>query len=402
MTIKPFDKKLLRFLYFLVTNHEYMNSVQISKKFSIDGKKMSDRTIRRWFLYLHKNHKFDYFPYINYESIGLSVVFVIVYGLKNKDLLKIIPYNHYIFTGVDLKKTKNCLFVGYCIPHDEINNFKLFWKNAKERKIIKNYEIMNSSKSIHLYSQFHKIITKDGNLKISENYDIDNSFFLNLLKKNLEKSRKVGMHKAIIRNPFIIPIIFRYFREHWSSREVWHSIKKSLEDDVWKYIKIYKKKRKRTDGRGIRFVQETMKTLHNDFHDFFKQIQITYSPFYEGNNFISYVFLKLNNKKDIIKLGNKILKHSLSIKIHSIMNGPCNVCFYILTNNSGFIKIVNIINEYTNDNHNKILLMDYFDSWIFWNNKNYLKLCPSLFDPTKLEWKYEHKKYMNELKKIKI
>ncbi len=396
MSLKPFNKDLLNFLYFLVRNQEYMNSVQISKKFTLNGEKITDRTIRRWFRYLQKTHKLDYFPYINYENIGLCYISVVLYGLKNEALLKINPYNNYIFTAFDTKRMKRCMLVNYCLPYERLGEFKSFWKNAKKRKLIENCEFIHMKKPVAYYSPFHEVLDKDGKLKL--NSQINNSYFTGLLKQNLKQKYKVDINKEVLKNPFIIPVMFEYFREYRSSRNVWYSLKTSFGEDIWEYIK--ERKRRKTDGSGIKFVQSTMKDLHGKFHEFFQQIRITYKPFYESDNFIAYTFVRLKNNTDLAALSEEISEHTLSTIVYPIIRNHYTVCFYTLTDINEFVKILDILNRHTKNNHSKILLMDYADSWRYWSDRSFLKIDASCFDPEKLRWKYDNKKYLKMMKKL--
>ncbi|MCD6476890.1 MAG: hypothetical protein J7K26_01835, partial [Candidatus Aenigmarchaeota archaeon] len=75
--MKKLDKKLLQLLYFLALNQKYMNSVEIANKFNIKGKKVTDRTIRRWLSFLRKTVYFSYYLDMCEEAFGLMNVCIL-------------------------------------------------------------------------------------------------------------------------------------------------------------------------------------------------------------------------------------------------------------------------------------------------------------------------------------
>lgn len=404
MALSPLDKKLLEFMYFLATDQEFMNSVKISKKLSKKGKKVSDRTVRRWFNYLQKSC-FDYFPYPKYKNLGLMPITMIVCNLKVDKVLNIIPYMMYIQKGIGFKSSKMCkdyFLLMYLIPPDKISDFKKFWDFVCSKGLAEYYDLMEFRTPIDYYSPLHKILKQDGTLDFSTEYAPNNTQFINKLKENLDCSHEIKIHKGINKNPMIIPIILEYFREFWSSNKVWHSIKGKLKNSTWEYIKDIKKRKKKTDGVGIRHVQESLAYLQENFNDFFQQIRVVYEPLYSGKNNTLFLSLKHKNKESIIKLSKILSENSLLLTVYPPINiKDTTTLFYIVTDNKKVVKILNDILPFIADSKRNITIFrDYERSSKYWNRLNLKIDYKNLFDPVTLSWKYASNEYQKELSKL--
>ena len=407
MTKRLFDKKILEFMYNLTRRQSFMNSVEIANSVLVSNKKISDRTIRRWFNHLKKN-VFTYYPYIKYESLGLIPVIVQISDLKNEKLLDIIPHKIYLVKGVTFKNFENSYLTMYLLPIARLEEFKIFWNTALEKDLIKDLHIFVSRTPIAYYSPFHKIVNHKGHLEFPHESELDNSYFNSILHKNISSKHKVKLHPKIADNPFIIPVIFEYFREHKSSKKVWAKLKEVFGDSIWDNISSPRVKRIKSENLGVAHIQKIMRDLHENFDDFFQQIRIQYDPFAFNENVAFYLFLKLKNKKQIIEFSEKISKNVLSVVVFpSINENEDLTLFYILTSNSKMVHILsNILTEYRAKHiENKIFLIDYPKSAKYWREETnfqetYKQNFYRLFNPKTLTWNYDHKEYLQNLNRL--
>jgi hypothetical protein len=404
MALSKYDKGLLEFMYQLTLHKTYMNSIEISKAIKVQGKSVTDRTVRRWFKYLHAQH-FDYFPRLKYNRLGLQSIWVL--SDMDENVLKAIPHKLDVVKCMDLGTFKPCFLVAYLIPKGYAGQFRKFWSVALQRGLISCYRIFESRCPVDFYSSFHELVGEDGRINFPENYDTKHQFFHGLLKGSIEENVEVNMHDSVRKNPFIVPLVFEYFREHWSSHHVWKSMKRKLGDDIWKYIKDPKAGREQKDGAGIRFVQLTTRELCDNFDEFFSQMRVVYYPLYSNESSIFYLLLELKKRDAIHKLAEAISDHSLSMVVYPPMDKKSKtVMFYVLTNKPMSMEIMgNIIQPYIDKaRDNKIILEDFKGSlkyWrrnsAFWTKHNMKAVYHKLFDPTTCTWKFDAKAYARKL-----
>ncbi len=244
MKIAPFNPKLMKFLHVLATKPKVMNSIELTGSFeSYDGSKPTDRTIRRWFNYLQK-YCFDYYYYLKYENLGLFTFYALITSEKDlKKLLEGFPLHDYAAYFYDFKHLSDVLLVRFLVPRNRIKTLKQYLKNSLSKGLIKSYELYNFSTPTIIYSPFHKVINKHGHLNFLNITDDDYTYFIELLKSNMNNHSKISLSRHIKNNPFILPILLTQHREHWSSVKIWRDIKKRLGNDVWRYFKKVRKKR---------------------------------------------------------------------------------------------------------------------------------------------------------------
>ncbi|MCD6476648.1 MAG: hypothetical protein J7K26_00580, partial [Candidatus Aenigmarchaeota archaeon] len=259
------------------------------------------------------------------------------------------------------------------------------------------------------YSPFHKIINENGFIDFPKDIKYDTGIFENLLQRNIKKNIRIKINKAIYKNPLTLPVLCEYQEEeHWSSKKVWYEIKKKLGPDIWKYVNGIKFN-KRKNGYGILLVQKILKELHKDFDVFLQQIRVTYLPLYIKNVGI-YAILKMKNMGSIVKFSKALSENCLSLVVCPPLNKNSKiVILYIITNAEKAIKILyDIIPKYVDKKFkNRIIWKDVKKSRCaqignFSRASMHLKIdYKNLFDIENMKWKFETKKYIEKLKKLK-
>lgn len=382
MSKQPFNPKLMEFLHFLTLQPKVLNSNELAKAFTIgNGKKITDRTIRRWFNYLQTNC-FDYYHYLKYENLGLFAVYVLITGEKELlNFLEGFPMHDYVAYFFDPRKSKDFLLVRYLVPKNRVKELKRYLSNCKAKKAIEDYQIYYFSTPVIIYSPFRKIMDKHGNLDFSNVNETDHDHFIELLEKSRNEKREVFLSKHIKQNPFILPILLTQHREHWSSVKIWNDIKERLGDDVWKYTKRVKKK---TDMVGVRHVQKTLKEIHqNHLNDFVQQVRVEYDPIVLEKNAAAIFFMNFNNNSSFLNFIKNLAKRSLMVYVYPPYKTN-KYMFYVVTGHREMHDIMtDILGKHNNE---RILLRSrkkFKDIW----GRNLAKFkYEKIFDPTKSSW----------------
>lgn len=406
MVLGRYDTKLLEFIYMLTKKQKHMNSLEIAKYISSRDRMVTDRTVRRWFSYLRKYH-FDYFPYPRYYAMGLVPVWVLM--RFNERFMEILPYKAAVVYGINFQNFEKCLLNLYLIPASHIKEFKSLCSMGARDGVVKKCHTFSSA--VAYYSPFHRIFSKDGLVEFPEDHVIDNSYFSSILKHSLNSNSSNELREEITENPFIIPVILEYFREHRSSHQVWNSFRRKLGDKAWEYVKDSRIRRERKGGAGIRLVQRTMKELHDNFHEFFHQIRVVYYPFYSHENNILYLMLKLKRRSDIVPLSELLSKHAVSIVTYPPLNHKSKeIMYYVLTNKKQTMNIIsNLIQPYIDKSYNNMIIYEDFNASLKYRGpksrhwrKYYLRSnYHRLFDPETAKWKFSTKRYEKDIRKLK-
>lgn len=403
MTTGIFDKKLLEFMYFLTTQQKFMNSQQISKVLTIKGKKVTDRTIRRWFTHLKKDRNFNYFPYAKYEKLGLLPVYVFIEGMTNPEVLEIVPYNVYVEAGINSKTIKSMVVVEYFVPFKMYDKFDIFWRKARKLKLIKNFKLVRCKSAVASFSPFHRAIS-NSHIDLSGITEADHKKHTEILREAINEVSVPEFDKEIKKNPLIALMLLSYFREHYSSTKLWSLFKKSLGEKIWDYVPDYKIRSRKRDSGGIKFLQKTLKHVHSNYNSYIRQLRVSYKPFYAGNTVGVYITIKLKNKDKFLEFASQLAKHSLIGVVHpSFKSGDHSIFHMVATNANNFTKVLgSLLQNYVSNTNNTIVVLRDFDKTHellerpSFNKVNYTHLL----DPQTCEWRYEHKKYLRQLESL--
>jgi hypothetical protein len=401
MSLHTFDPKLLEFMYQLTLHQKLMTPKEMSQNITIQGQKVSERTIKRWLKHLKENHYFTYHPSIKFERLGLQSVVIILNGLGNQSVLDIIPYKIYLMKGTDFKTNQDCFFINYKIPIGNFEKFCDFWKAAKTKGLIENFSAFEIEQVTALYSPIHKMISPDGSIKAIE-AEADNNYFLNLLETRLNKIEKKSSFNA----PFMTLVATEYLKDFASPNKVWAQLYEKFGDDVWCLIKkcptVNLRIKRRSSGVGIVCVQKAQRYLRENPDHLMQQIRLTYGPLYAKNVNLQ-ITVKTKDKPTLLSLIRKISKFSLSIIFYHL---PLrNVAMLELVTSGELVSDIlsNIKNAMLKSKLNRFIWFDYKDSSNFWESRkeSWLKLKhQELFDPKTVSWKYNSKQYLDALNKL--
>ncbi len=362
-----FHPKLLAFMYELTKLKHFETVHGISKKISIEYKnkkiKLTPKTIQKWFNLLSQKiefHgkqlvKFSYFPTFFYEKFGLRRVFF--FHEINSNITKFLNnvWIDYACWLYDVQKLKYVLMTAHLLP-----------KTLNAKELSNNY--IETFKGFFFCSPLHKIIDASGYFCPEKN---DEEIITDKCKEFEEFVRnlpKIEINHYIRYNPLIIPVVFEYTKECFSSRKVWFELKSKLGSSVWQYIR---KKKKESDWVGIKKVQQALADIYaaNIFH----QVKIEYLPL-EKTNFCVYGLCK----KTCIK---EIMLNSVVATFYPLRKQD-KLFFVSLTNNEGLTNIFNckLTSLFFLDHAKSIELM-----------LATYKFDYRLFDPVRCRWAVKNK-----------
>jgi len=399
MALHTFDKRLLEFMYQLTLHQKLMAPKEMSQVITIQGKKVSERTIKRWLKWLKEHHYFTYYPSIRYERLGFTSYFIHLEDLNDKRLLEIIPYKVYLMNGHSIRNGRECFYAYYYVPNERAREFENFWKIAKNKNLFENFKIMKSKKIITLYSPYHEVLDSSGQITCkSKSINLYNSQLASVLNEKI----KEGVHESIKENPLIIPLVLEYFKDYFSSKKIWHSINSKAGISAWSYIKDLRTINLKSDGRAINFIQNTVRRLYKNFNVYFRQVKVSYGPIYKAGNINLILFLGTQNKNRILDLIGDVLKGSLYVTCAFSENG--GLFLDTLTNGEGVNNILSAIAKHR-VSLNELSFINYGKSSEYWENKTkgWLKQhYHELFDPKTVSWKYDSEKYLRELNLLSV
>lgn len=389
MALSTYNKDLLEFMYNLTFTPKIRPPLDISKFLELRGQKVSERTIKRWFMYLGNN--IAYHARINYASLNLQTVYVLLKEAHPK-LLTTIPYSVVPFYGYDATNLIKYTGTHFPIPIGKEKELEEFLTNAKELNLLQDFELFPYNQVADSYLPFHEVIDLEGNFKFNQTYDI--SHFEALFDYAVRKPSEQKLSKIVEKNPITLPIIVEYSRKRWSSHKVWFAMNENLEDNLWNYIKRKKSKIRERQGAGVALVQKSVRDIQLAHDELFRQVRVFYGPFNDDKNVVANIFIKLKNHEQIKELFKEIAQKAIITSFYLPTDLSNKLRIALTTNIESQTKISNeILPKYIdNDYDNKVIFRRKQNKEI--NMKlNYSKL----FNPKTCEWEFDLEKYKENL-----
>lgn len=373
-------------MYELTKLDQPMSYKEISDKIRLDSKKISLKTVERWFNFLKQpyNHpksktkdKFDYFPTFYYEKIGLVHFYVISDNPAWEKLLSdkcLKYYQNYATWLFDPQINRSVLLTGYLIPIELEAKFKNHFYSLKKNKIVDDYKIYMNHTGLPIYMPWHEIINETGHFTNTDRKDGEQAKRLETYWNNTPKFKMV---KEVKSNPLIIPTLFEYWSKTQSSYEVWQGIKKRIGNDVWKYIK---KNKAHSDWLGAKKIQFTLKHIKN--FEMFSRMKLVYLPL-QLNNVFLYMVIKGEDKKNTLESIKKLFTNSIQLTVYPEENNRAFVIALIDPKN--LPNLLNMIDELSVE---KLFFLQHEKSLPLLTDKKIYKFnYEKLFDVDNLSWK---------------
>ncbi len=376
MALNEFSRELLEFIYLLTQQKRLLTTLEMASLM-----KVSERTVRRWLTFL-KKHCFDYYPYVDCRSLGLTYFEVLLSDVTNEKIYSIIPHSVYVMKGHDLSNyVRPHTIISFWISDKSVKAFKAFWQMVGEAGLAKA-RVMRFEPPVEYYPPFHELLDSHGAIKSDRQFDF--RFFSETAGKTREAQKL---------DPLFIPIVFELFRENWNARMIWLNAKTKLKKDSDSY---FRKVLGSSDDEKIFIVREKLKFLQENFDDFFSQIRVSYAPMiYRPDRIAATVYF------DYLLDFNGLAESVASkIILLNIRKGEKRHSFYFVTSASGFREIIHELAKAGCENIQTIIRD--ISATDYYNKKRKFVKFPywKLFDPVKKEWKFDSRTYLDELKKL--
>jgi hypothetical protein len=147
-----------------------------------------------------------------------------------------------------------------------------------------------------------------------------------------------------------------------------------------------RKLRKRTDGVGIRRVQDTIKQIYGKYKDeLIQQVRIEYNPILLEKNITTFLFLGFKNKSELIDFTKKLSQKTLLTYVYPSYDLNKAMFFFVSSNSETREVISELICEYST-NSTRILWRDRKKINDIWGRRTAKLNCAGLFDPIKCKW----------------
>ncbi|HIH13746.1 MAG TPA: hypothetical protein HA224_00655 [Nanoarchaeota archaeon] len=373
MSLNPFNKELLEFLYALTLQKRILTAKQAGPLAGV-----SDRTARRWFSFLRKQC-FDYYNYIDSRSIGLEYHEVLLFNVKNEQIYSIIPHRTYLMKCIDLAGLKPFTQISYWIPKESMAEFEMFWR-AVEKTGLASCKVMHLEPRAIYYSPFHKTLSSAG---INHDYaDADYGFFSKILADRKEKQ---------VFEPLLIPLIFESFLENWNARIIWFNIKQKIKGKEKAY---FGRQSDAPDEIKINIIREKLNYLCDNYEKFIRQADIDYAPFNSDGFITVLLYFKCNS--DIAKLAEKTACHTTRLYVRK---SEKITSFYFMTDALGFNKILlDLAGAGCSNMH--VSIKNSGATSHYYKKRKIKFPYNDIFIPETCGWKFELNKYLHELEKL--
>ncbi len=402
MTYSAYSNHFMKLVYYLTTKQKMMTPNEVQRHVEDKFEGVSSRTILRWYRFLKEqeenDYSFDYYPYIDFNALGLSAFLVIFDSNKNEEILRLIPHCCYGFIGRNNNFEKR-LMGTYLIPPKNLSDFQEVLEEMKKQKLINNYYFLEQGGRFNIYNEFHKIFDEEGNLDF--NKKLNNDYFVNRIEI---KRKNIEIIDEIKKEPFIIPVIFEKFRESWSSPRLWAEMEKNLGDKIWDYISNIKIHGNKNPDKAIKYIQTLQKKMQKNFDRFFEQTVIYYKPFFSTRENTSvYLKMKLkdNSLNTLKKMSSELSKCVVETIIYPSKNFDKNqeVLVFAVSSFSQLFKLIKSAKKY--DSKMEYLLADPDEIWKVWK-REYMKFDYwKLFDVKNKKWIFNKEEYIKKIKNYK-
>jgi hypothetical protein len=330
----------------------------------------------------------SYYPSHFRRKVGLSTIVVFYYKPTQK-LELLFPTRTYVGYLYDPASKSRVLTVEYAIPTDCIEEFLVLLDEVVSSQLASGYDYYIGSSSFRMFSPIHQVIDSNGyhdpegfSTEIQEEIMSDYKSFT-------KENEDAAVHRYFKQNPLLVPVLNEYRFELKSSHSVWWTIKSKLGKGVWDYLPEIKK---RTDGIGIRRIQETISKAQE--YGITSQMRVVYLPIELGRVLTLYLILKVSNEHEQFEIVNFLL--SLSIYINAYKLGDNKLLIKYLGGTEAIDVLLKELNDYEVE---RFFIFDFLNSGelvttAHFNRPTYHKV----FDPKDCSWIFDSNELLEELR----
>lgn len=397
--MRLFDKRLMKLLTFLTRKQGWLSPLEISKSFTLDGRRVGVRTLHRWLSFLREEGGLVYYPYPKANKLGLQDVLVRIYGLRIPEMLSILPFGSSFSVEVSLVDCVPFVSQGYWVPGSAITEFEEFWRAARDKGLLERFEVFWTRNTHFIFSPFHMVTREDGKAELAGS--VDNGHFEALIRRNLREGFEVKVAGKIADSPLLIPIVVEHIWEHFSSRQVWRAIRAKGVDYLRAYTKGRFSKALERPGSALRLLQQQWRTLLENFDEVFLQPRV----FFDWPSLTNSTFLTLLMRGRPLKEGVKAAIHAsersivTSLKPGIGAEGKSQISCFLPTDQ--ILPILRLARRYHRGPEPLTLSIQDREATLELFQPAFCKLDWRLFDPNDLSWRFDFDGYLERLGNLK-
>ncbi len=389
----------MKLLSFLTRRQAWLSPSEISKDFTLDGGKISPRTVQRWFRILRETGGLVYYPYPRANVLGLSDVLVTVHGLRNPAVLGILPFGASFSVEVGLDKGESFVRQGYWVPATAMREFGQFWKVAGDLDLLTNVEVYTSRNTHFIFSPFEDVTREDGAAIWSR--PADNAYFKTLIRRQFLEPFEVRIGELISAAPLIVPLVLERLWEHYSSRQVWQAIEQRGMIRVLAHAKGLRARDLRKPGAALHLLQQQWDHLMQHFEDAFVQPRVYFDwPSLRNSAFLSVMMRAASSEamlEGVCRMSERSIITTLRPSIK--LDGRCYASCFLPSDQ--LAPVARIIGEYHSGDSPPLVTIQDRAATLEMFQPSFCKLDWSLFDPSHLSWNFGGDAYLERLKALK-
>ena len=395
----PYDPRLLELLSFLTRRQAWLSPREISKEFRLGGKRVHLRTVYRWVNFLRAEASFVYYPYPRANVLGLQDVLVRVWGLKDPEILGILPFASSFNVEVGLGDNVPFVGQGYWIPGDAMAAFERFWDTAKALRLVDRVELFSSRNTHFFFSPFHRLVTEDGSARLQG--EVDNRHFEELARRHVRERFEVQVGKAVARSPLVIPLLMEHLWTHFSSRHVWDAIREKGEGPIRAYGKGFLSKTLDRPGAALRLLQEQWHSLLEDFDAVFLQPRIFFDWTPLKNSLFVSVKLRTRSADKMVTCAARASEHAIytSLKPGLRDSDPCLLSCFLPSDQ--LLPVLAVVREFHSGDEAPFVAVQDVAATERLFQASYCRVDWRLFDPATLSWRFDSQAYLERLKDLR-
>jgi len=395
----PYDPRLLELLSFLTRRQAWLSPAEIAQEFRLGGKRLNLRTVYRWVNFLRAEASFVYYPYPRASALGLQDVLVPAWGLKDPEILGILPFASSFNVEVGLGDNVPFTGQGYWVPAGALAEFEAFWDTAKDLRLVDRVELFPSRNTHFFFSPFHQLVTEDGSARLHG--PIDNRHFEELARRRLREPYKVEVGKAVARSPLVIPLLMEHLWTHFSSRQVWDAIREKGEGAIRAYAKGFLSKSLDRPGAALRLLQGQWHALLEDFDALFLQPRIFFDWTPLRNSLFVSVKLQTRSADKMVTCAARASEHSIytSLKPGFRDSDPCLLSCFLPSDQ--MLPVLAVVREFHSGDGPPFVAVQDVPATESLFQPSYCRVDWRRFDPATLSWRFEGEAYMERLKGLR-
>ena len=397
--MRLFDPQLMRLLTYLTRKQAWLSPRDVAQGFRAGDERVTTRTVERWFAFLREEGDFVYYPYPRADRMGLQDVLVRVHGLKQPELLSVLPFSSGFSVEVGLADGHPFVSQTYWVPGNALRAFEEFWEAARDLRLIDRAELFRSRNTLFLFSPFHEVVTADGRAQGAD--AVDNRYFDVLLRRHLHDRFEVRLDDRYSESPLVIPIVVEHIWGHYSSRHVWQAIQSLGEDYVRKHAKGSTARALQKPGAALHLLQEQWQGLVEDFERFFIQPRVLFAwPRLANSMFLSFM-ARTADIGSTVGLAVEASQRAIVTALRPGVGpeGWCHVsCFMPMDQQ---LAVLRAVNEHHREREGPTIAIQDRQATINLFQPSFCKVDWRLFDPSALEWRFHREQYLERLKTLR-